>query len=415
MADVYLSSVEALVEKANITDVIKKANIEVVACLTDSCNNTVFDVTINLSSSSTVKLAGFKFLQKYLSSTDNTTEPNSIVVSATTEEKDTNHEIYIDFMLLKDRPRNVEIMCVFRDNNKSDWSSKGCKWAGPDNQKRCICRHLSSFAILMSKEPLRVPWLDEITYVGLGISVLSLFISLLIELVVWKDVVKTNTLHLRHTAHVNICLCLLVADACFLASSESKDITDVWCRTSAVMKHFCYLAMFFWMLCLSSTLLHQAVFLFHKVSKTNYLRFSLVLGYGCPLIIVFVTFLTNNAGSEGVYYSRDTCWLVYSGLLQGSIFTFIVPLCIIVFVNVFSMLVVIMKLLSHHQNADTAQEKEKAAAKTVLRSVILLTPIFGITWIFGLAIMIIDLTSGVLANVINYTFVVLNSFQVGSI
>lgn len=74
-----------------------------------------------------------------------------------------------------------------------------------------------------------------------------------------------------------------------------------------------------------------------------------------------------------------------------------------------------MKLLSHHQNTDTAEEKEKAAAKTVLRSVILLTPIFGITWIFGLAVMIIDLTSGVLANVINYTFVVLNSFQVGTV
>ncbi|XP_013881774.1 adhesion G-protein coupled receptor F3 [Austrofundulus limnaeus] len=411
MADTYLSSVEELVKKANISDIIKKANIEVVACRNDSCNNTVFNVTISLQSSSTVKLAGFKYLQTYLSSSDNTTEPNSIVVSATTEENDPKQDITIDFRLLKDRPRNVEIRCVFRDSNESDWSSNGCHWAGPDNQKRCICHHLSSFAILMSKEPLKVPFLDEITYVGLGVSVLSLFISLLIEFIVWKDVVKTNTLHLRHTAHVNISLCLLVADACFLASSESTSITEVWCRTSAVLKHFCYLAMFFWMLCLSTTLLHQAVFLFHKVSKTNYLRFSLVLGYGCPLIIVFVTFLTNNAGGEGVYYSRETCWLVYTGLLQGSIFTFIIPLSVIVFVNVFSMLVVIMKLLSHHQNADTAQETEKAAAKTVLRSVILLTPIFGITWIFGLAIMIIDLTSGVLANVINYTFVVLNSFQ----
>lgn len=313
MADTYLSSVEKLVGKANISGIIKKANIEVAVCGSDSCNNTVFNV--NISFSSTFKLAGFKFLHKYLSSRDETAEPNSIVVSVSTEEKNANQEITIDFELIKDRPRNVEIKCVFRDNNESAWLTNECKWAGPDNQKRCICHHLSSFAILMSKEPLKVQWLDEITYVGLGISVLSLFISLLIELVVWKDVVKTNTLHLRHTAHVNISLCLLVADACFLASSESKDITEVWCRTSAVLKHFCYLAMFFWMLCLSSTLLHQAVFLFHKVSKTNYLRFSLVLGYGCPLIIVFVTFLTNEAGSEGVYYSQDTCWLVYTGLL----------------------------------------------------------------------------------------------------
>uniref|UniRef100_A0A3Q3AXI8 G-protein coupled receptors family 2 profile 2 domain-containing protein n=1 Tax=Kryptolebias marmoratus TaxID=37003 RepID=A0A3Q3AXI8_KRYMA len=252
--------------------------------------------------------------------------------------------------------------------------------------------------------------------VGLSVHYMCLivYIGFFREKNVTLDVVKTNTLYLRHTAHVNISLCLLVGNACFLASSETKSITEAWCRTSAVLKHFCYLAMFFWMLCLSTTLLHQTVFLFHKVSKKSYLRFSLALGYGCPVIVVFVTFLSYGAGSEGVYYSKDTCWLVYSGLFKGSIYTFVIPVATIVFINVFSMLVVIMKLLSHNQNADMSQEKEKAAAKTVLRSVILLTPIFGVTWVFGLATMIIDLTSGIQADVVNYIFVVLNAFQVGS-
>lgn len=394
-----------------------------VACSNSTCTNTVFNNTVFLANARQVKTTGFKFLQNYLPNSDNTTEPNSIVVSTTShacsqtkhECNQTKQDIVIDFELIKERARNVKIMCVYWNKYENKWSPDGCQWAGPNNEQRCTCNHLSSFAILMSKEPLTVPLLDDVTYAGLGISILSLFICILIELVVWRDVVKTNTLYLRHTAHVNISLCLLVANSCFLASSNPKEITDIWCRTSAVLKHFCYLAMFFWMLCLSITLLHQAVFLFHKVSKTNYLRCSLALGYGCPLIIVFVTFLTNNAGDKGVYYSQDTCWLVYSGLLKGSIFTFIIPVCIIVFVNVFSMLVVIMKLLSHHQNADTSQEKEKAAAKTVLRSVVLLTPIFGVTWIFGLSMMIIDLTSGTLAYVINYIFVVLNAFQVGLI
>uniref|UniRef100_A0A3Q3AWD7 G-protein coupled receptors family 2 profile 2 domain-containing protein n=1 Tax=Kryptolebias marmoratus TaxID=37003 RepID=A0A3Q3AWD7_KRYMA len=328
------------------------------------------------------------FVQKnnsYLPNDDNSTEINSIVVAATTDGKQrSNTEVNIKFGLLKARPRNVKITCVYRDKNK--WSSEGCQWGGPDNEDSFL-------------------WLEQVTYVGLGISIVSLFIGLLIELVVWSDVVKTNTLYLRHTAHVNISLCLLVGNACFLASSETKSITEAWCRTSAVLKHFCYLAMFFWMLCLSTTLLHQTVFLFHKVSKKSYLRFSLALGYGCPVIVVFVTFLSYGAGSEGVYYSKDTCWLVYSGLFKGSIYTFVIPVATIVFINVFSMLVVIMKLLSHNQNADMSQEKEKAAAKTVLRSVILLTPIFGVTWVFGLATMIIDLTSGIQADVVNYIFV----------
>ncbi|XP_037833557.1 adhesion G protein-coupled receptor F4 isoform X2 [Kryptolebias marmoratus] len=409
MADTYLNSVETLVKIANITGGSKKSNLEVSEG-SGQYNNSVFNVTLGIENSSVVKTTGFKSLHKYLPNDDNSTEINSIVVAATTDGKQrSNTEVNIKFGLLKARPRNVKITCVYRDKNK--WSSEGCQWGGPDNEDSCICNHLSSFAVLMSKEPLKVLWLEQVTYVGLGISIVSLFIGLLIELVVWSDVVKTNTLYLRHTAHVNISLCLLVGNACFLASSETKSITEAWCRTSAVLKHFCYLAMFFWMLCLSTTLLHQTVFLFHKVSKKSYLRFSLALGYGCPVIVVFVTFLSYGAGSEGVYYSKDTCWLVYSGLFKGSIYTFVIPVATIVFINVFSMLVVIMKLLSHNQNADMSQEKEKAAAKTVLRSVILLTPIFGVTWVFGLATMIIDLTSGIQADVVNYIFVVLNAFQ----
>ncbi|MEQ2171067.1 hypothetical protein GOODEAATRI_006895 [Goodea atripinnis] len=294
----------------------------------------------------------------------------------------------------------------------------GCKWEGNHNEGHCVCEHLSTFAILMSKEPLEVPGLNYVTYVALSVSVLSLISNLVIELIVWSDVVKTSTLYLRHIAHVNISLCLLIADLCFLASSDPKNISDLWCRTSVVLKHFCYLAMFFWMFCLSATLLHQAVFLFHKVSKKNYLRFSMVIGYFCPLLIVVITFLTNDGGIEGKYYSKDTCWLVYGGLLKGTIYTFIIPVGAIVFINVFSMLVVIMKLISHHteiqQKNEISPEKEKAAAKTVMRSVILLTPIFGVTWIFGFAILVLDLTSGSLAYAVHYIFTVANGFQVGS-
>uniref|UniRef100_A0A3Q2Q7T0 Adhesion G protein-coupled receptor F3b n=1 Tax=Fundulus heteroclitus TaxID=8078 RepID=A0A3Q2Q7T0_FUNHE len=269
------------------------------------------------------------------------------------------------------RPRNVELHCVFWNTNTKNWSTDGCKWQGADEAGRCVCTHLSSFSILMSKEPIEVPGLTYLTYAALSVSVVSLIISLVIELIVWSEVVKTSTLYLRHTAHVNISLCLLIADLCFLASSQPKGISELWCRTSAVLKHFCYLAMFFWMFCLSATLLHQAVFLFHKVSKKNYLRFSLVIGYVCPLLIVFITFVTNDGGSEGKYFLKESCWLVYDGMFKGTIFTFIIPVGAIVFINVFSMLVVIMKLISHHsisevhKKNDISPEKEKTAAKIV--------------------------------------------------
>uniref|UniRef100_A0A673BPK4 Adhesion G protein-coupled receptor F3b n=1 Tax=Sphaeramia orbicularis TaxID=375764 RepID=A0A673BPK4_9TELE len=378
---------------------------------------TVFNVSVFLTGSnlSQVKTAGFKNLQRYLPY-NNGSEPNSIVVSTTTQSKQhSDVEIKINFKLLNPRPPNVELQCVWWDTSNAQWSPTGCKWEGPFNEGQCVCTHLSSFAILMSKVPVKLPGLTEITYVGLSVSVVSLIISLLIELIVWSHVVKTSGLYLRHTAQINICLCLLIADVCFLASSEPKTISSIWCQTFVVLKHFFYLSMFFWMLCLSSTLLHRTVFPFHEVSKKNYLRFSIILGYVCPLLIVFITFLTNKGGKAGHYFSRDTCWLIYSGTLKGSLHTFLIPVGIIVFVSVFSMLVVIMKLLGQTNNADKCNQIDKNAAKTVVRTVVLLTPIFGVTWIFGFGVTYLDLTHGDMASVVNYAFTLLNSFQFRSI
>ncbi|RVE57609.1 hypothetical protein OJAV_G00217980 [Oryzias javanicus] len=416
LAENYLLSVENLIKKSNIANYSEKENLVVRNCSGGTCDG-LFNISVSLDASvyGDVKSVAYKYLQDYLPNNNTDRAINSLVVS-TAANVTGPMRVVIDFQLQSQRPRDVELICVFWDEKKHAWSEEGCTWDGPSSEGRCVCTHLSSFAILMSKTPLRVPALSLLTTAGLSISIASLIISLAIEMMVWQQVVKTNTLYLRHTAHVNISVCLLVADICFLASSkpdgeQGHGQSTVWCRIFAVMKHFCYLAMFFWMLALSTTLLHQAVFLFHKVSKKTYLRFSIFLGYICPLLIVFITFLANNAGAEGSYFSVDTCWLVYAGLLKGSMFTFIIPMGIIVFFNTFSMLVVIMKLLEHHKNDDTQNDKEKAAAKTVIRSVVLLTPIFGLTWAFGLLILILDLTSGPVAYAVNYVFIVLNAFQ----
>lgn len=415
MAQRFMLSVENLIGRADIMKKTIMDNMEVAACNNSNCSFSVLDAKVYLPDGGVVKTAAFKHLESFLYHDTNKSEISSIIVSTTATIK-TNITITIDFNVTKQRPRNVELYCVFWDINLDKFSRDGCQWDGPRNGGRCVCNHLSSFAILMSKEPLEVPGLTYVTYAVLSISVLSLIINLVIELIVWSEVVKTNTLYLRHTAHVNISLCLLIGNLSFLASSSNpKGISDLWCRTSVVLKHFSYLAMFFWMLCLSVTLLHQAVFLFHQVSKKNYLRFSLVVGYFCPLLIVFITFLTNDGGAEGKYYTKDTCWLVYDGFLKGTFFTFFIPVGAIVFINVFSMLVVIMKLISHHselhQKTDISPEKEKAAAKTVVRSVILLTPIFGVTWMFGFAFLVLDLTEGPVAYAVSYIFTLLNGLQ----
>ncbi|XP_041668689.1 adhesion G-protein coupled receptor F3 [Cheilinus undulatus] len=417
LAETYLGSVEHLIQMINITQRYKKKNVEVEArnCLQGShCINKVFSNTVSLKGRDpgNVKTAGFQELEKYLPNNFEEFQPNSIVISTTTERNISDSvEVEIKFHLLQSRRRNFDMKCASWDNVTRGWSTHKCEWRQYEYSDIgvCVCQHLSSFAILMGKRPLRVKWMTQTTYVGLSVSVVSLIISLVVELMLWSAVVKTNTSYLRHTAHVNICLCLLVADCCFLASSK-PDLSTIVCKTLVVLKHFCYLAMFFWMLWLSSTLLHQTVFLFHNVSKKIYLKFAVFLGYVCPLLIVVITILVTKGGAEGHYYTKDGCWLVYTAPFKGSIHTFIIPIGIIVFFNVFSMVVVILKLLDHPTNASVG-DKEKKAAVTVMRTVVLLTPIFGITWIFGFAVMILDLTVGVIAYVANYAFILLNSFQ----
>uniref|UniRef100_A0A3Q3KEX9 Adhesion G protein-coupled receptor F3b n=1 Tax=Monopterus albus TaxID=43700 RepID=A0A3Q3KEX9_MONAL len=416
LAEIYLDSVEQLIDGTSITTVKKKTNIEVAACSKPNCTNTVFNVSVSLGNSDAqnVTTAGFKQLENYWPTSDDERTPNSIIVSTTTDNKQLDSvELQIDFQLLKPRPRNVRIDCVAWDNATRTWSPHGCKWQGSSNEGRCVCNHLSSFAILMSRSQVKVPGINEMTYAGLSVSILSLAISLVIEVIVWSAVVKTSNSHVRHTAHINICLVLLIADCCFLGSSDPNNISEIWCKTLVVLKHFCYLSMFFWMLSLSVMLLHQTVFMFHHVSKNNYLRFSLVLGYVCPFLIVTITALANNGGAEGLYYSRDTCWLIYDGLLKGSIHTFFIPVGVIVFINIFSMGVVILKLLDHP--VSTENFVEKTATRTVIRSVILYTPIFGVTWLFGFGVMALDLTSGNITFAVHYAFTLLNAFQVWSI
>lgn len=414
MAEKYLISVEGLVIQSNVENTTyQHTNIELNGCEPQPekhCENKVFNVTVIIGTSSMmVKTIGFKSLSNYLPKPQQTdADPNSIVVSTTIGQG--SSDISIDFQLIRERPRNHKIQCVYWDFTKRQWSDEGCKWSGPENENHCECNHLSSFTTLMSKKPENLPYMKEITYVGLGISIVSLLSCLVIECIVWKSVVKSSVSYCRHTAHINICLCLLIADCSFLASAFPDKIPENWCQIFVVIKHLCYLSMFFWMLCLSIMVLHQMIFMFHQMSKKFCLGLCFSVGYCCPLLIVFITFITYNSGQKDYYYTSEACWLIYGGFLKGSIFAFILPVGTIVVINVFCMLVVIIRLLRPSLEVNTKDEKE--VAKGILKAVVLLTPIFGGTWIFGFFVLMFDITKGPIAYLVNYAFTLLNAFQV---
>ncbi|XP_049320083.1 adhesion G-protein coupled receptor F3-like [Astyanax mexicanus] len=421
LALTFLFAVEAFVKQTNLTSSedtdmakLKQANVQVKIYNTSDPNSQQSDD--NSSGLFTNSLSGLYVTTKLLNlasklpNTLNKTEtnPTDVILSVTVTDNNSAENIRMEFQ--SNRLPNHEMYCVFWNFNTSQWSDEGCKWGGVDNPNICECEHLSAFTILMAKEPIKLLYNEELTYAGLGLSIGSLTLCLVIEFLVWNAVVKSNIAHFRHTVLVNIMVSLLIADCSFLASPTPSSNPSNWCLSLTVMKHFCYLAVFFWMMCLGLGLLHQVIFVFVHLRKKVYLGLCFFLGYVCPLIIVVVTFISHNNGATGSYYSTETCWLMYKGVLKGSIYAFLLPVFVIVFVNMFTMAIVICRILKPTLSEGSSHD-EKEVARSIVKTVVLLTPTLGITWILGLFVLMLDLTKQPYAQIVNYAFTFFNSFQ----
>ncbi|XP_076873572.1 adhesion G-protein coupled receptor F3 [Brachyhypopomus gauderio] len=413
LASSYLSSVETLVHniKLNTNDGYNTSNIQLQVCRQSSvCNRTVFNVDLELNSSaSVVKTVGLQSLADRLPKGDfkDSIFP-SLVVSVTTENRTSPVNIRMGFSV--GDSSNADLYCVFWNTTEQQWSEEGCNLTqGSGDFRYCECDHLTSFSMLMSRTPVSLPLLDEITYVGLGISICSLVVFIIIEFLVWNAVVKSNLSHFRHTSLLNISFCLLIADCSFVASSVESILTDTLCLVLVLVKHFFYLAMFFWMLCLSVMLLHQLIFVFSTLRKKVYMILSYTIGYVCPVLTVGSTYIYYNKRTDVSYYSRSTCWLTYAGTLKGSLFAFLLPVGIIVFINIFCMAMVMATLLKPGA-AESNKKDNKEAARSIIKVIVFLTPVFGGTWILGLFVFLLDPKS-FSSVLMQYAFTIVNSLQ----
>ncbi|XP_043918565.1 adhesion G-protein coupled receptor F3-like [Protopterus annectens] len=303
-------------------------------------------------------------------------------------------------------------VCVFWDKNASsgtsrtgDWSSYGCQTIVTGNVTTCRCNHLTSFAVLMAMTVLQdLLIVSQITQIGLGVSIGALCICLFIEKIVWNSVVKSNISHFRHTALINIAFSLLAADICFVASDFP--LVKKWgllCSGITFLSHFFYLALFFWTLCQSLMLFHQLTFVFHQLRKKMYMTVSFGVGFGCPFLIAMGTFFYYFP--RGTYRNDRVCWLKPTG---GPIYAFIIPAGTIVIVNFLIMIVVIAKLM-RPSVSDGSKAEDKETAKNILKAVLILTPVFGLTWALGFATM--QPATKDVSTVFNYAFSIMNAFQ----
>ncbi|XP_036023010.1 adhesion G-protein coupled receptor F1 [Onychomys torridus] len=326
-------------------------------------------------------------------------------VITTLIQNDSINEIFLN--LSKINGNLSQPHCVFWDFRHLQWSNVGCQLVNETpGTVLCRCKHLTSFSVLMS--PLVpssiisvVKW---ITYIGLGISIASLILCLLIESLFWKQTKKSQTSYTRHVCLVNIALSLLIADVWFIvaATVDAAVSPSGVCIAAVFFTHFFYLALFFWMLVLGALLAYRIILVFHHMALPTMMAIGFCLGYGCPLLISVITIAATQPSNS--YKRSNVCWLNWSDE-NKPLLAFVVPALTIVAVNLAVVLLVLRKLWRPAVGERLSQD-DKATAIRMGKSLLILTPLLGLTWGFGIGTMVDSQNAAW-----HVLFALLNAFQ----
>ncbi|XP_004605898.2 adhesion G-protein coupled receptor F1 [Sorex araneus] len=297
------------------------------------------------------------------------------------------NEVFLSFSKIQSNLSQPH--CVFWDFSHLKWNSAGCHFVNETQDTvLCRCTHLTSFSILMSPfvPPAIIPAVKWITFIGLGISIGSLLLCLILEAVFWKQFKKSQTSYTRHICMVNIALCLLIADLWFIVA-VTVDITATpagVCIAAVFFTHLFYLSSFFWMLMLGILLAYRIVLVFHHLAMPWMMAAGFCLGYACPLLIAVITIAVTQPSNE--YRSKDACWLNWSEESKP-LLAFAAPVLTIVAVNLAVVLLVLTKLWRPAVGEKLSQD-DRATVIRMGKSLLILTPLLGLTWGFGIGTMV---------------------------
>ncbi|XP_012940963.1 uncharacterized protein LOC101848765 [Aplysia californica] len=286
--------------------------------------------------------------------------------------------------------------CAFLDPSESGpvglWSSEGCvRSMQKDGFVVCQCDHLTNFAILMSpygESPSgHHEILSIISYVGCGLSILCLLITLIVHATLWRYVKSDRTI-----LHVHLSICLILAYVAFLAGVDRTE-NEIACTVVAAVLHFLFLAVFFIMLAEGIEIL---VFVKVVFEKGSLLWRLLLVAYGIPVVIVGVSLgVTKTDG----YGNENFCWLSVD---DGLLWAFVGPALAVLLTNFIIAGLVVHTLLN---TATMLTKGVKMRTRSVVKALCILSPLLGLTWVFGAMSVNEDLV------VFQYIFGILNSLQ----
>uniref|UniRef100_A0A3Q0SKD2 Si:ch211-241f5.3 n=1 Tax=Amphilophus citrinellus TaxID=61819 RepID=A0A3Q0SKD2_AMPCI len=292
---------------------------------------------------------------------------NSKVVTVTVSNRNTSHlKTPVKLTLYHLQQTTQMHSCVFWDSSLKggSWSDHGCSVVESNlNYTVCSCNHLSSFAVLMSLYEIENKFeLQLITWVGLSLSLICLFICILTFSMIRS--IKSP----RTTIHLHLCISLFIANLVFLAGI-SQTANKVGCAVVAGVLHFSYLAAFCWMCLEGIQLFRMVVLVFNTNFKTLYMMAG---GYGVPAVIVAISAIANSEG-----YGTERCWLNL-----GLIWSFFGPACVIIIqINIFFFLITVWKLALKFSTLNPDLDNLHKIAFTI--TAVAQLCVLGIMWIFG--------------------------------
>ncbi|XP_062576129.1 cadherin EGF LAG seven-pass G-type receptor 2-like isoform X1 [Saccostrea cucullata] len=262
------------------------------------------------------------------------------------------------------------------------WSSEGCtvdrryeveitgqgSQVSKDMYVVCSCNHLTSFSILMevadSEYTARaVISLAIFSFVGIGISLVCLFVSFVIFCSFKRLQCNSNSIL------INIVFTLFVAELAFIAGVYRVS-SKLICRLVAICLHYFYLAAFSWLFVEMLHLYRRLI----EIRDINYgtMKFYYLLGYVIPGIIVG---LSVGLYTDG-YGNTSFCWMDIS---ETFIWSFAGPIAVVIPAIIF-----MFTLALHSSCKEKVNVSDITAFRTRIFSGVILLLLLGISWILGL-------------------------------
>ncbi|XP_008403114.1 adhesion G-protein coupled receptor G2-like [Poecilia reticulata] len=300
----------------------------------------------------------------------------------------------------------VNVTCVYLNTKENDTIPRQCdNTEYNETHATCFSSHLTYFGVLMVSadlSPKDAEILFYITYIGCGISLLALVITVLFFI--------TNR-KLRgddsKKIHISLAVALILLNVHFLSSqaAAASSSTEL-CLYVALLLHYSLLASFTWMALEGFHLYLLLVKVFNVYVRRYLLKLS-VVGWGLPAVIVSVVVIIdkNLYGRTSVMSSRpnetEICYITDDRVKLG---TTLGLFSIMFLFNVIMFGVTIKWFVSTHFTKQHGQRERRVARKEIVTLLVLMV-LLGLSW--GL----IFFSLGQLPAPGLYVFCILNSLQ----